>query len=145
MKRCNECFRYAVGQPTYCPFCGRSYNVRICSRGHVNARHVQFCTTCGNTDLSTPAAAEGRLARLSRWSLKLVLAVALVGVALALLVGILASIDWSSLAGPLVTLVFMYGFLYWTTTLLPGPVKKVGRAAGRKVVTMVRNKRTRTQ
>ena len=46
---------------------------------------------------------------------------------------VLHSIDWSAVTPPLVVLVLMLGFLYWTTTLLPGPIKKLGKAAGRQV------------
>lgn len=55
-------------------------------------------------------------------------------VVIALVLGLLYSIDWQALSGPIVALVLMLGFLYWTTTLLPGPVKKLGKAAGRQAV-----------
>lgn len=132
MKRCNECFRYSVGQPPYCPYCGRSYDVRLCSRGHANARNMTFCATCGSDDLSTPAPPEGRLARLSRWSLRVIVATAAACVALAVAAGIVASVDWSVLTGPLTGLVLMCAALYWTTTLLPGPVKRIGRDGARQ-------------
>jgi hypothetical protein len=47
---------------------------------------------------------------------------------------VIYSIDWSALTPSLVELVLMVGLLYWTTTLLPGPVKKLGKAAGRQVM-----------
>lgn len=43
-------------------------------------------------------------------------------------------VDWSVLGGPLAELVLVVAFLYWTTTLLPGPVKKVAKVAGRQVM-----------
>jgi hypothetical protein len=45
-------------------------------------------------------------------------------------VGFFASLDWDAIAPRLVLLGLMLAFLYWTTTLLPGPVKKLGKAAG---------------
>lgn len=143
MKRCNACFRYALDDPRYCPNCGRSYDVRICVRGHLNPRTVQFCTECGSDDLSTPAPPEGLLGRLSRWVLvgAVYFFVAIVGISLVL--GLLASLDLRDLTEPLLMLALMLAFLYWTTTLLPGPVKRIGRAAGRQVVKAVKGRQRR--
>jgi hypothetical protein len=58
-----------------------------------------------------------------------------------LVLAVLYSIDWTALAPSVLALVLMLGFLYWTTTLLPGPVKKLGRAAGRQVMKSMRTKR----
>jgi hypothetical protein len=143
MKRCNACFRYAVGKPTYCPHCGRSYEVRLCPRGHASPRNVQFCSICGSGDLSTPAPPEDVLARASRWLLVFalyafgVIAAGSVGVAL------IASLDLRQLAGPLFSLAVMWALLYWTSTLVPGPIKKVGRAAGRRAWRAIKGGRER--
>lgn len=51
---------------------------------------------------------------------------------------VIHSIDWSALTAPLVELVLVLGLLYWTTTLLPGPVKKLGKAAGRQLMKSTR-------
>jgi RNA polymerase subunit RPABC4/transcription elongation factor Spt4 len=133
MRRCNHCFRYATGQPLYCPTCGRSYDARICPRGHINPRTTQFCPTCGSSEFSTPAPPETFLAWTSRWVLQLFVGTA-VGLFIIAAVGsIVVRIDWHQLTQPFVSLVLMIGALYWLTTLLPGPIKKVGRAAGRQV------------
>lgn len=143
MKRCNYCFRYALRQPSYCPHCGRSYEVRICPRGHVSPRAVRFCATCGSDDLSTPAPPEGLLARASRWALVgwLYLFVAILAVSVAL--SLLATVDWNPLIGLFGSMLIMAAVLYWATTLLPGPVKKVGRAAGRQAARAMRKGRER--
>jgi predicted transporter len=62
--------------------------------------------------------------------------------ALSLVLGLFAAVDWEPLAGPLVSLLIMLGILYWTTTLLPGPVKKVGRSVGRQIVKSVQKNRS---
>ena len=59
-------------------------------------------------------------------------------VVLAAGLAVIHSIDWSALTPSLVALVLMLGFLYWTTTLLPGPVKRLGKAAGRQVMKSIR-------
>jgi len=43
----------------------------------------------------------------------------------------------------LAALVLMLAFLYWTTTLLPGPVNRLGKAAGRHLVKSVTKNKQR--
>ena len=138
MKRCTACFRFHPGTPTFCSFCGRSFDVRICSRGHRNPRGVQFCAECGSADLSTPAPPASFLHHLSGFVLYLFFALTIALVVLVVGLAVIHSIDWSALTPSLVALALMVGFLYWTTTLLPGPVKKLGKAAGRQVMKSIR-------
>lgn len=134
MKYCNNCFRFAVGTPPYCTFCGRSYDVRLCKRGHINSRASQFCSQCGSEDLSLPAPAETLLSRMSRWSVQLALGMFVGVVALALGVSIFVAIDWSAVGPRLVLLGLVVWFLYWATTLLPGPIRKAGGSLGKRIV-----------
>src|SRR5208282_5766615 len=55
MKYCYNCNRVTVGEPLFCNFCGRSYNVKLCPRLHKNPRNAQACAQCGSHELSTPA------------------------------------------------------------------------------------------
>src|SRR6476646_7974291 len=140
MRRCTSCFRFQPGSPTYCAYCGRSLDVRICSRGHRNPRNVQFCSECGSSELSTPTPPASFLYRISGFVLYLFTGAT---VAIALVAGGLTAfyrIDWAVLGPRLVQLVLVIGVLYWTTTLLPGPIKRIGRAAGRQVFRWRRNK-----
>jgi hypothetical protein len=141
MKRCNNCFRYALGDPPYCTYCGRTYDKRICSKGHVLGRNAQFCPTCGSNDMSEPAPPETLLAWASRWTLQIAVGSFIGLVLFALGASVVVAIDWSQLVEPLVSLVLVLCLLYWATTTLPGPVKKVGKAAGRGVVRMMKTKR----
>lgn len=138
MRRCTSCFRFHPGTPTFCSYCGRSFDVRICSRGHRNPRSVQFCAECGSSDLSTPAPPASFLHHLSGFVLYLFSGVAIGLFLVAAVLGVVYSIDWSALSGPFVMLMLMLALLYWTTTLLPGPVKKLGKAAGRQVMRSIR-------
>src|SRR5580704_16704542 len=54
MKYCYQCGRVTAGKPLYCNSCGRSYNVKLCPRSHVNPRSAEVCAQCGSRDLSTP-------------------------------------------------------------------------------------------
>lgn len=134
MRRCTQCFRFHPGSPTFCSYCGRSFDVRICVRGHRNPRQAEYCSECGSADLSTAAPPASFLYRLSGLVLYILSGVVIGVVVIALVLGLLYSIDWQALSGPIVALVIMLGVLYWTSTLVPGPVKKLGKAAGRQAV-----------
>jgi hypothetical protein len=134
MRRCTACFRFHPGTPTFCSYCGRSFDVRICARGHRNPRGAQFCAECGSADLSTPTPPASFLHRLSGWVLYLFSSLTVALVLISVCLAVIGSINWSTVTPSLVELVLMVGFLYWTTTLLPGPVKKLGKAAGRLVM-----------
>ena len=54
MKFCYECAKITAGKPLFCNFCGRSYDVKLCPRLHVNPRKAEACSRCGNRNLSIP-------------------------------------------------------------------------------------------
>ena len=138
MRRCTYCFRFHPGTPVYCAHCGRSFDVRICARGHRNPRGVQFCTECGSSDLSTPTPPATLLFRLSGFVLYLFAGLTILLIVAVPLLALIFALDWRALVPRLVELGLVVGFLYWTTTLLPGPIKRVGRAAGQRVMKSVR-------
>jgi hypothetical protein len=54
MKFCFHCGNATGGEPLFCNSCGRSYDVKLCSRRHVNPRSAEVCSQCGSRELSTP-------------------------------------------------------------------------------------------
>ncbi len=54
MKYCHQCGTLTAGKPLFCGSCGRTYDVKLCSRLHVNPRRADVCSQCGSRDLSTP-------------------------------------------------------------------------------------------
>ncbi len=54
MRYCRNCRKFTAGQPAYCQFCGRSYGVKLCPRGHKSPRAASVCSECGSHELSTP-------------------------------------------------------------------------------------------
>ena len=54
MKYCYECGHITTGEPLFCNSCGRSYDVKLCQRLHVNPRSAEVCSQCGSRDLSSP-------------------------------------------------------------------------------------------
>ena len=55
MKYCPYCRRFNPGRPKICHFCGRTWYVRLCPRGHENPLNAQYCGTCGSADLTDAA------------------------------------------------------------------------------------------
>ncbi len=54
MKYCYQCGKMTAGEPLYCGHCGRTYDVKLCPRQHVNPRGAEVCSKCGSRELSTP-------------------------------------------------------------------------------------------
>src|SRR5437899_2206481 len=54
MKYCYHCDRVTIGEPLFCNFCGRSYDVKLCPKLHANRRGTRICSKCGSAELSTP-------------------------------------------------------------------------------------------
>ncbi len=54
MRYCHTCQKITNGEPSYCNYCGRSYDVKLCGRGHINIRAAEVCSTCGSRELSIP-------------------------------------------------------------------------------------------
>ena len=55
MKYCPYCKRVNLGNPKFCNYCGRTWYLRLCPKGHENPVDAQFCRLCGSPDLSTPS------------------------------------------------------------------------------------------
>ena len=86
MKYCYECGRITAGEPLYCSFCGRTYDVKLCPRHHVNPRSVEVCSQCGSRELSTPQPKVPVSWRIFGFLLKVALGSFLVYVSLAVVV-----------------------------------------------------------
>lgn len=54
MRYCHNCHRLTAGKPIFCNYCGRSFDVKLCSKMHVNPRAAQACSQCGSKELSSP-------------------------------------------------------------------------------------------
>ena len=53
MRYCPYCKRLNSGKPTFCAYCSRTFEVRICGRcRHVNSKAALACTNCGSSELS---------------------------------------------------------------------------------------------
>lgn len=54
MRHCNQCHRITAGEPLFCNFCGRSFDLKLCQHRHPNPRSAEICSQCGSRELSTP-------------------------------------------------------------------------------------------
>jgi hypothetical protein len=55
MRYCPNCRRINEAWPERCRFCGLTWNIRICRRGHPNPANAVFCGECGSGDLTDTA------------------------------------------------------------------------------------------
>jgi RNA polymerase subunit RPABC4/transcription elongation factor Spt4 len=51
---CYNCGHLTPGEPLFCNYCGRSYDLKLCPRLHPNPRSAEICSRCGSRELSTP-------------------------------------------------------------------------------------------
>ena len=128
MKYCYECGRITAGEPLYCNFCGRSYDVKLCPRHHVNPRVAEVCSQCGSRELSTPQP------KVSVWwkVLSFLLQIVVGGFLLLLSLAIFLEIMKGLLSTPqgqngLVVLAILLGVLWWLWSELPDWVRKLAR------------------
>jgi RNA polymerase subunit RPABC4/transcription elongation factor Spt4 len=54
MRYCHQCHQITPGEPLFCNFCGRSYDLKLCPHRHPNPRSAEVCSECGSRELSTP-------------------------------------------------------------------------------------------
>ena len=125
MRYCNQCHRITPGEPLFCNFCGRSYNLKLCPHRHPNPRNAEICSQCGSRDLSMPHP------RVPLWLAPLLLllsalpALVLIGVTLLFLIGFvnaLASSPQLLLQFMLVGL--MLAFLWYLYMHLPSFLRR---------------------
>ncbi len=120
MRYCNQCHRITPGEPLFCNFCGRSYNLKLCPHRHPNPRNAEICSQCGSRDLSMPHP------RVPLWLAPLVLllsvlpALVLIGVTLLFLIGFVNALASSpQLLFQFMLVGLMLAFLWYLYMHLP--------------------------
>lgn len=86
MKYCYHCGRLTSGEPVFCQFCGRSYDVKLCPRLHANPRFAEVCSQCGSRELSTPQPKVSSWWKVLEFLLRILFGIVLVYLSLSLLV-----------------------------------------------------------
>ncbi len=120
MKFCFNCNRITPGEPFFCNFCGRSYDVKLCPRRHANPRNAESCSQCGSRDLSIPQPRRPAWAPLLGYALSIVpgafLGLASIAVLLAAMIAILQRPD---MIVALALLTIPFGILWWMWSQVP--------------------------
>lgn len=123
---CYNCNRITPGEPLFCNFCGRSYNVKLCPRMHPNPRSAQICSQCGSRDLSIPQPKMPLWARVLEFLLRMIPGAALSAVSvLTVVLFILAIFTRPDLLVPIVFLLIALGFLWWVWSQIPASFRHV--------------------
>ena len=120
MKYCYHCDRVTIGEPLFCNFCGRSYDVKLCPNLHVNPRGASVCSKCGRTELTTPQPRVPFWARIVLFFLTLVPGLVLCVISIGLVVFFFNRFLFSHdmLVG-LAAIDFVLGALWWGWTQIP--------------------------
>ena|ERR1700722_4316444 len=116
MKYCFQCGKLTAGEPLYCGTCGRTYDVKLCPRHHVNPRGAEVCSQCGSRELSTPQPRIPMSWRLLAILVRLGLGLLLFYASLSLLIALVRSPAFQQL---LVALGFLLCGLWWLWSKLP--------------------------
>jgi hypothetical protein len=113
-----------AGEPLFCNFCGRSYDVKLCPRLHINPRIAEVCAQCGSRELSSPQPRVSPLWKLLGFLAKVVVALLLAYLLLAFLYELLKSQQASS---ALVALAFLFAALWFVWEMIPQWIRKLLR------------------
>ena len=128
MKYCYECGRITAGEPLYCNFCGRSYDVKLCPRHHVNPRVAEVCSQCGSRELSMPHPSVSVWWKVLSFVLKIVVGGFLVLLSLALFVEVVkGALSNPQTQNGLLVLGILLGLLWWVWSELPDWLRKLVR------------------
>jgi len=120
MKYCYHCGRITAGEPLFCNFCGRSYNVKLCPRLHVNPRNAEACSQCGSRDFSTPQPKAPLWAPVVQFALSLVPGVVLVFLSAAAVAFFITElVRRPDMLIATIPLFIILGVLWWVWSELP--------------------------
>ena len=132
MKYCYECGRLTGGDPRYCQFCGRSYDVKLCPRRHENPRFAEVCSQCGSRELSTPQPKVSVLWKIAEFFLRGLVGLLIVYVVLSFIDAMLSSPETGNALLALVLLLVPLAILWgmvpdWLRKLVRKALGKGGR------------------
>jgi hypothetical protein len=120
MLYCNSCHKITPGEPLFCNFCGRSYDLKLCPHRHPNPRSAEICSQRGSRELSTPHP------RVSLWLKPILLlmsalpGILLLGVTLLFLIGFVNALGTSQqLLFQFLLLALFLAFLWYLYLRLP--------------------------
>jgi len=135
MRLCRACHRITAGDPQFCNHCGRSYDLKLCSRLHPNPRSAEVCSQCGSRELSIPQPR-------GPWFLKIFMLLAAplpglilwIGTVVFFFVFLKVLVSDQRLLLPMMCLGLLVALLWLVYVSLPGPAQKGARWIVRKAI-----------
>jgi hypothetical protein len=128
MKYCFQCGRTTAGEPLFCNFCGRSFDVKLCPRLHPNPRIAKVCSQCGSRELSEPQPRVSFWWHLLGYHVRILAGTALVYLSLSFLVALVhAFLASPQLQAGMVALAFLIAGLWFLWSMLPEWMRKLVR------------------
>jgi hypothetical protein len=119
MRYCPFCQRINLGHPQHCNYCGRTWYVRLCPRGHENPPDSIFCAECGSPELSETSGPRPWWL----WLVKIFLFSGIIILFLSIIRHLLRfSVDMLVILLPIF---FLFAGYYLAMSILPGPIKKL--------------------
>ncbi len=122
MRYCFNCNHVTAGEPLFCNSCGRSYDVKLCPRLHLNPRNSEACSQCGSREFSTPQPKVPIGLRFLTFSLTLLPGIVLTALTFGLIVAILSQPDMLVL---LALMTLPLAVLVWMWTKVPLAIRKL--------------------
>jgi len=123
---CYQCNRITPGEPLFCNFCGRSYNVKLCPRLHANPRNAEICSQCGSRDLSTPQPKVPLWVPILEFVLRMIPGAVLTALSVtAVALFVLALLTRPALLLSTALLLVGLGFLWWVWSQIPASFRRV--------------------
>jgi hypothetical protein len=125
MKYCYHCNHVTPGEPLFCNYCGRSYDVKLCPRLHVNPRSADVCSQCGSREFSTPQPKLPFRTRVLVVLTMFVLGAVLLLSSLLFIVEVLkAALSNAEVQGAAVGIVILIALLWWMWLQIPHWLRK---------------------
>jgi hypothetical protein len=123
---CYNCNKITVGEPLFCNFCGRSYDVKLCPRLHANPRTAGICSQCGSRDLSTPQPKVPFGVPILEFLMRMIPGTVLAALSItAVALFILAILTRPALLLSTTLLLAALGFLWWVWSQIPASFRRV--------------------
>jgi len=130
MKYCYQCGRLTPGEPLFCNFCGRSYDVKLCPRLHINPRIAEVCSQCGSREFSTPQPRVSLSWRAFEALVRVLLGSLITVASLLVLAGIFkAVLERPQIQVGLLVLAVLVALLWWLWAQLPNWFRKAVHTA----------------
>lgn len=133
MRYCPYCRRINPGRPIICHFCGRTWYVRLCPRGHENPYNARFCGECGSLDLTDTVGRKPWLIIALKGLLWLISGLFIY----AIITGFLAFLESPQAFSLIIILLLLCIGVWFCLSLLPGPVRKVVSKIVRKILELI--------